>query len=74
MDQMPENNAEAAAGAAVYNPAILNIYDLYVLGFSNRFVWQCPTELISGFLQSTHHGQSPGCGSRNRILSGQVSV
>lgn len=31
------------AGQAVYTPATLKIYDAFVLGFSNRFLWRCPT-------------------------------
>ncbi len=38
-----------AAGASIYSKPILSVYDLYVLGFSNRFVWQCPTRLILDF-------------------------
>jgi ubiquinone/menaquinone biosynthesis C-methylase UbiE len=36
-------------GAAVYNQAVLAVYDFYVLGFSNTFVWQCPSRLILDF-------------------------
>ncbi len=38
-----------AAGAALYSKPILSVYDRYVLGFSNQFVWQCPTRLILDF-------------------------
>lgn len=38
-----------AAGAAVYSRPLLSIYDWYVLGFSNTFVWQCPSRLIVDF-------------------------
>lgn len=38
-----------AAGAAIYSRPLLSIYDLYVLGFSNTFVWQCPSRLILDF-------------------------
>jgi Methyltransferase domain len=34
---------EVAAGQAIYTPKLLSIYDLFVLGFSNRFIWRCPT-------------------------------
>jgi ubiquinone/menaquinone biosynthesis C-methylase UbiE len=40
------NTKEAAAGAAVYNKLTLNVYDLFVLGFSNRMIWKCPTSNI----------------------------
>lgn len=38
-----------AAGAAVYRKPFLSVYDLYVLGFSTTFVWQCPSRLILDF-------------------------
>ncbi|HYD63819.1 MAG TPA: class I SAM-dependent methyltransferase [Noviherbaspirillum sp.] len=31
-------------GAAVYTPFTLKLYDWWVLGVSNRFAWQCPTD------------------------------
>ncbi len=31
------------AGQAVYTPLTLKVYDSVVLGFSNRFLWRCPT-------------------------------
>lgn len=34
---------DVAAGQAVYTPRLLNVYDLLVLGISNRFIWRCPT-------------------------------
>jgi len=40
---------DVAAGAAVYSKPVLSIYDLYVLGFSNTFVWRCPSRLILQF-------------------------
>lgn len=33
-------------GAAAYTPATLALYDLFVLGFSNSLVWNCPSHLI----------------------------
>jgi SAM-dependent methyltransferase len=32
------------AGQAVYTPKMLRLYDLFVLGFSNRLIWRCPTK------------------------------
>ncbi len=32
---------EVDAGQRVYTPVMLRVYDLFVLGFSNRFVWRC---------------------------------
>jgi hypothetical protein len=37
------------AGAAIYTKAVLSVYDLYVLGFSNTFAWRCPSRLILEF-------------------------
>lgn len=31
------------AGQAVYSPLVLSVYDILVLGISNRFLWRCPT-------------------------------
>jgi 2-polyprenyl-3-methyl-5-hydroxy-6-metoxy-1,4-benzoquinol methylase len=40
----------AKAGQAVYSKAVLSIYDLWVLGLSNRFIWKCPTpRLLASF-------------------------
>lgn len=36
----------AVAGQAVYTKRVLHVYDLFVLGFSNRFVWRCPTPAL----------------------------
>lgn len=40
---MTPTSPDTEAGQAVYSPATLAIYDLWVLGLSNRFVWRCPT-------------------------------
>jgi len=34
---------EVEAGQAVYTPLTLTAYDWFVLGFSNRLLWRCPT-------------------------------
>lgn len=34
---------QVAAGQAVYTRRVLHAYDLVVLGFSNRLIWNCPT-------------------------------
>lgn len=34
------------AGQAVYTPGMLRMYDWWVLGISNRFIWRCPTPKI----------------------------
>jgi len=42
--QLRDHNA--SSGAAVYTPATLALYDVFVLGFSNSLVWKCPSRLI----------------------------
>ncbi|MCG8651186.1 MAG: class I SAM-dependent methyltransferase, partial [Pirellulales bacterium] len=39
------------AGQAVYSGKTLSVYDLAVLGISNRFIWKCPT----GHLRHLYH-------------------
>ena len=34
---------DVRAGQAAYTPLTLKVYDWFVLGFSNRFLWRCPT-------------------------------
>jgi SAM-dependent methyltransferase len=42
---VPENVCpkQIAAGEAVYTKRMLGIYDVLVLGVSNRLIWRCPT-------------------------------
>jgi SAM-dependent methyltransferase len=46
-----------SAGAAVYTPLTLRVYDWWVLGMSNRFAWDCPTRdvLLPFFRQHMGH-------------------
>ena len=37
---------DSEPGVSVYSPTILKVYDLFVNGFSHRFVWQCPTKTV----------------------------
>jgi len=37
---------QVVAGQAIYSQGLLSVYDLGVLGFSNRFVWKCPSRRI----------------------------
>ncbi|CCJ06613.1 class I SAM-dependent methyltransferase [Methylocystis sp. SC2] len=39
----PITTEQIHAGQAVYTPKMLAIYDLLVLGLSNRWIWKCPT-------------------------------
>lgn len=34
---------DVRAGQAAYTPLTLKVYDWFVLGFSNRYLWRCPT-------------------------------
>ncbi|MCO1334230.1 class I SAM-dependent methyltransferase [Microbulbifer sp. OS29] len=34
---------EVEQGQAVYSKPVLWLYDMWVLGISNRFIWKCPT-------------------------------
>lgn len=40
---------EIDAGQAVYTPSLLNIYDIWVLGISNSFIWKCPSRIQLDF-------------------------
>jgi hypothetical protein len=35
-----------AAGAAIYKPSTLKLYDIVVLKFSNNHAWRCPTKSV----------------------------
>ncbi len=37
------NTSASTKGQAIYSKSVLLIYDLWVLGFSNTFLWRCPT-------------------------------
>ena len=41
-----EPTDKAYAGQAIYNLATLALYDIVVLGISNRLIWRCPTRHI----------------------------
>jgi SAM-dependent methyltransferase len=42
--EMPETRrATSETGQAVYSPLVLAIYDFFVLGLFNRYLWRCPT-------------------------------
>ena len=38
---------QVEAGQAIYSKSMLGIYDWFVLGFSNRLIWRCPSKHIS---------------------------
>ena len=39
-------NSDLTPGSAAYNRRVLSLYDPFVLGFSNLFVWRCPSREI----------------------------
>ena len=41
----------AALGHAVYTPLTLRLYDAFVLGFSNRFIWRCKSRELLALYQ-----------------------
>jgi SAM-dependent methyltransferase len=41
---MPDITLDTQAGAAVYSPWVLKLYDWWVLSVSNRWAWQCSTD------------------------------
>jgi 2-polyprenyl-3-methyl-5-hydroxy-6-metoxy-1,4-benzoquinol methylase len=44
MSVISEDSVEA--GQAIYTQRTLQLYDLIVLGISNKFIWQCPTQQL----------------------------
>ena len=40
------NPRDVEAGYRVYTPLMLRAYDAFVLGFSNRWLWRCPTNQL----------------------------
>lgn len=57
---------DEADGAAVYNKAMLAVYDLYVLQLSNSLAWRCPRgRMLENYdqnLGATHLDIGPGTG------------
>jgi len=43
---MKAERSDAERGYTVYTKRTLAFYDWWVLGFSNRFIWRCPTEKL----------------------------
>jgi len=44
---MPNRDSlDTHAGAAVYSPLVLKLYDAWVLGFSNQWAWRCNTRRV----------------------------
>ncbi len=43
---MKSTDEQVQAGQAIYTKSILPIYDIIVLGISNRYIWKCPSARI----------------------------
>src|SRR5438045_284134 len=52
MQQRQTTPEDVQAGQAVYSRRLLAFYDWFVLGFSNRFIWKCPTARLLGLYRS----------------------
>lgn len=50
--------ADTEAGAAVYSPWVLKLYDAWVLGISNRWAWRCSTGGVLLPFYREHLGRS----------------
>ncbi|MBI3898245.1 MAG: class I SAM-dependent methyltransferase [Gammaproteobacteria bacterium] len=37
---------DSSKGAAVYTKPVLGLYDLFILGLSSSFIWQCPSRRV----------------------------
>jgi 2-polyprenyl-3-methyl-5-hydroxy-6-metoxy-1,4-benzoquinol methylase len=47
----PDQN-EVIAGQAVYSKLVLNVYDIWVLGISNSYIWKCSSgKILNHFRQ-----------------------
>ncbi len=63
---MTEITKRAMKGHSIYNKLTLSIYDLWVLGISNSFIWKCPSykllELYNQHISSNHLDIGVGTG------------
>ncbi len=63
---MTEITKRAMKGHSIYNKLTLSVYDLWVLGISNSFIWKCPSykllELYNQHISSNHLDIGVGTG------------
>jgi hypothetical protein len=52
IDQGGEPSRAVRAGAALYGPLVLAVYDAAVMGFNNEHVWRCPTRVLRDWFQA----------------------
>lgn len=78
---MQATQKQIEAGQVVYTKRVLSVYDIIVLGISNRFIWKCPTSLIEAHynrhLSSNHLDVGVGTGyflDRCRFPSGNPRI
>ncbi len=81
IDQGEQPPASVLAGAAVYTPLVLGVYDAVVMGLSNPLVWKCPTRTLlawyDGHVTSNHLDVGVGTGyllDRCRLPSGTPRI
>jgi len=72
---------ESKDGIAVYSRWLLNIYDAFVLGYNNRYVWRCPTSLALSLYEkhTSRNHLDVGVGSgyylhRAKLVAGERRV
>ena len=53
---MTGQTLDTNAGQAVYSPVTLTLYDIWVLGVTNQWIWQCSTPKI-GKMFTQHTGE-----------------
>ena len=56
-EQLSHQHLDTEAGAAVYSPLVLKLYDWWVLGISNRLAWQCSTKTVLGPFYKAYMGR-----------------
>lgn len=52
IDQGGEPPAEVRAGAAIYNPLVLAVYDAMVVHLANQYAWRCPMPVLLEWYRS----------------------
>ena len=65
---------DVKAGQAAYTPLTLKVYDWFVLGFSNRYLWRCPTSELEALYDRNVSAHHLDIGVRHRLFPGQGVV
>jgi 2-polyprenyl-3-methyl-5-hydroxy-6-metoxy-1,4-benzoquinol methylase len=53
---MAPSAEQVRAGQAIYTPGTLRVYDIFVLGISNQFIWKCPSSRIDAHYNANVSG------------------